>query len=81
MVIFKRDTMTLFSTNCQLNFKPINIPPFMTDLELGLDTKHIFWLLRGANEEKMTAGLEIQVNSVKDSFQINHFPLIAPSKQ
>lgn len=53
----------------------------MTDLEPGLDTKHIFWLLRGANEEKMTAGLEIQVNSVKDSFQINHFPLITPSKQ
>lgn len=53
----------------------------MTDFKPALDTKHIFCLLRGANEEEMTAGLEIQVSSVKESFQINHFPLIAPSKQ
>lgn len=53
----------------------------MTDLEPELDTKHIFCLLKGANEREMTAGHEIQVSSVKDSFQINHFPLIIPSNK
>jgi len=53
----------------------------MTDFGPELDTKHIFCLLRSANEREMTAGHEIQVSSVKDSFQINHFPLIVPSKQ